>query len=104
MRPSRVDTSEPACTNRKMLSTNSSTSWLFTSRKYSAIVRADRATRRRTPGRLVHLAEHEGGLVDARRDSRHLDEEVGALTGALAHAGEHRHATVLLGDPAGSSR
>ena len=50
MRPSRVDTSEPACTNRKMLSTKSSTSWFCTSRKYSAIVRADSATRRRTPG------------------------------------------------------
>ena len=50
MRPSRVDTSEPACTKRKMLSTNSSTSWFCTSRKYSAIVSADSATRRRTPG------------------------------------------------------
>ena len=50
MRPSSVDTSEPACTKRKMLSTNSSTSWFWTSRKYSAIVSADRATRRRTPG------------------------------------------------------
>ena len=27
-------------------------------------------------------------------------KQVGALTGALAHAGEHRHATVVLGDPA----
>ena len=50
MRPSSVDTSEPACTKRKMLSTNSSTSWFWTSRKYSAMVSADRATRRRTPG------------------------------------------------------
>ena len=33
-----------------MLSTNSSTSWFCTSRKYSAIVSADRPTRRRTPG------------------------------------------------------
>jgi hypothetical protein len=50
MRPSSVDTSEPACTKRKMLSTKSSTSWFFTSRKYSATVSADSATRRRTPG------------------------------------------------------
>ena len=50
MRPSSVDTSDPACTNRKMLSTNSSTSWFCTSRKYSAIVSADSATRSRTPG------------------------------------------------------
>src|SRR6185437_9095112 len=50
MRPSRVETSEPACTKRKMLSTNSSTSWFCTSRKYSAMVNAARPTRRRTPG------------------------------------------------------
>ena len=50
MRPRRADTSEPACTNRKMLSTNSSTSWPPTSRKYSAMVRPVRATRRRAPG------------------------------------------------------
>ena len=50
MRPRRADTSEPACTNRKMLSTKSSTSWPPSSRKYSAIVRPDRATRRRAPG------------------------------------------------------
>src|SRR5437773_415578 len=49
MRPSSVDTSEPAWTKRKMLSTNSSTSWCFSSRKYSATVNALRATRRRTP-------------------------------------------------------
>ena len=62
------------------------------------MVSADRATRRRTPGRLVHLAEHQGGLLDDA-GLLHLDEQVGALTGALAHAGEHRHAAVLGGDP-----
>ena len=50
MRPSSVETSEPAWVNRKMLSTNSSTSRCFSSRKYSAIVSADSATRSRTPG------------------------------------------------------
>src|SRR4051795_5350585 len=50
MRPSRVETSDPAWVNRKMLSMNSSTSWCCSSRKYSAIVSADRATRRRVPG------------------------------------------------------
>ena len=50
MRPSSVDTSEPAWTKRKMLSTNSSTSMPRTSRKYSATVSAERAMRRRTPG------------------------------------------------------
>src|SRR4051794_5506151 len=50
MRPSSVDTSDPAWVNRKMLSMNSSTSWFWTSRKYSAIVSAERATRSRVPG------------------------------------------------------
>src|SRR3954447_2386560 len=50
MRPSSVETSEPAWVNRKMLSMNSSTSWFCTSRKYSAIVSLDRATRSRVPG------------------------------------------------------
>ena len=50
MRPSSADTSEPAWVNRKMLSMNSSTSWFSTSRKCSAMVRPDRATRRRAPG------------------------------------------------------
>ena len=52
--------------------------------------------------RLVHLAVDERGLVDDAR-LLHLEPEVGALTGALADAGEHRHTTVLGGDPAGSS-
>mmetsp|Transcript_39051 Transcript_39051/g.78084 ORF Transcript_39051/g.78084 Transcript_39051/m.78084 type:complete len:202 (-) Transcript_39051:297-902(-) len=50
MRPSRADTSAPAWVKRKMLSTKSSTSWPSTSRKYSATVRAVRATRARAPG------------------------------------------------------
>ena len=48
--------------------------------------------------RLVHLAEDERGLLDDA-GLLHLDREVGALTGALADAGEHRHATVVCGDP-----
>src|SRR3954449_383426 len=50
MRPSRVDTSDPAWVKRKMLSMNSNTSWFCTSRKYSAIVSAESATRSRVPG------------------------------------------------------
>src|ERR1035438_7548895 len=50
IRPSSVDTSEPAWVNRKMLSMNRSTSCSFTSRKYSAMVSADSPTRSRTPG------------------------------------------------------
>lgn len=47
--------------------------------------------------RLVHLAEHEGGLIE---DTRlfHLVDEVVALTGALADTGEHRDTTVVLRD------
>ena len=99
MRPRRVDTSEPACTKRKMLSTNSSTSWFFTSRKYSAMVRADRATRRRTPGGSS-IWPNTRAALSSTPALLHLEEEVGALTGALADAGEHRHATELRGDPA----
>ena len=50
MRPRSADTSEPACVKRKMLSTKSSTSWPSSSRKYSATVSADSATRARAPG------------------------------------------------------
>ena len=45
--------------------------------------------------RLVHLAEHQGGLLEHARLG-HLDHEVGALTGALADAGEHGHTAVVL--------
>ncbi len=47
--------------------------------------------------RLVHLAVDQGGLVDDAR-LLHLVPEVVALAGALADAGEHREAAVLLGD------
>src|SRR6478752_3510283 len=47
--------------------------------------------------RLVHLAEHEGGLSEDAR-LLHLDHEVVALTGALTDTGEHRHTTVVTGD------
>ena len=50
MRPSSADTSEPACMNRYMLSINSSTSEFSRSRRYSAIVSPDSATRIRLPG------------------------------------------------------
>ena len=50
MRPSSAETSLPACEKRKMLSMNSSVSAPVESRKYSAMVRADKATRRRAPG------------------------------------------------------
>ena len=48
-----VETSEPACVKRKILSMKSSVSEPSTSRKYSATVSAVRATRRRAPGGSV---------------------------------------------------
>ena len=50
-------------------------------------------------GRLVHLAEDEGRLGDDARLG-HLGDEVVALAAALADAGEHGVARVLLGDVA----
>ena len=47
--------------------------------------------------RLVHLPVDERDAVD-HAGLRHLEPEVVALAGALADAGEHRHAAVLLGD------
>ena len=47
--------------------------------------------------RLVHLAEDEGGLAEDA-GLLHLDDQVVALTGALADTGEHRHTTVVAGD------
>src|SRR3712207_9144003 len=48
-------------------------------------------------GRLVHLPVDQGGLVDDP-GLLHLEPEVVALAGALAHAGEHRQPAVLLRD------
>ena len=96
MRPRSADTSEPACTKRKMLSMKNRTSWP-SSRKYSAIVRPDSADAQARARRLVHLAVDERDAVD-HAGLLHLEPEVVALAGALADAGEHRHAAVLLGD------
>src|ERR1043165_5826114 len=94
MRPRRADTSEPACVKRKMLSTNRRTSWPCSSRKYSATVSADSATRARAPGGLVDDAR----LAVAEERLRHLDLEVGAFARALTDAGEAAHAAVRLRD------
>ena len=62
------------------------------------MVSAARADPQADAGRLVHLAVDEGGLVDDA-GLLHLEPHVGALAGALADAGEHRDAAVLLGHP-----
>ena len=109
MRPSSADTSEPAWVKRKMLSTKNSTSWPSSSRKYSAIVRPDSATRARAPGgsfiwpnTSATLRTFRGRVaVGVLGDDAGVEEfvvEIVALAGALADAGEHRHAAVALGD------
>ena len=98
MRPSSVDTSEPAWVNRKMLSMKSSTSCFCTSRKYSAMVSADSATRSRVPGGSSIWPKTSAVCVD-HAGLGHLQDEVVALTGALADAGEHRDAAEVLRRP-----
>ena len=96
MRPSSAETSEPACTKRKMLSMNSSTSWPC----LAEVLRHRQAGQRDAharAGRLVHLAEDEHRLVDDAR-LLHLEPEVVALARALADAAEGRQAAVLLGE------
>src|SRR3989344_1500355 len=48
--PSKVETSEPACENLKILSIKSKTFFFSSSLKYSAIVKADKATLALAPG------------------------------------------------------
>src|SRR5439155_8208046 len=48
-------------------------------------------------GRLVHLAEDEGGLLDDARFG-HLVDEVVAFAAPLAHPGEDGYPGMLLGD------
>ena len=82
---------------RKMLSMNSSTSWFFS---VAEVLRHGQAGQRHAhtgSRRLVHLAVDQRGLVDDA-GFLHLVVQVVALTGALAHAGEHGHAAVLLGN------
>ncbi len=50
MRPRSAETSEPAWVKRKMLSMKRSMSRPSSSRKYSAMVSAESATRARAPG------------------------------------------------------
>ena len=87
-----------------MLSTNSSVSVPVVSRNHSAIVRADRATRRRAPGgsfiwpntMAVCSMTRAAGVADF--GLLHFQPEVVAFAGPLADAGEYRVAAVLAGD------
>ena len=87
-----------------MLSTNSSVSAPVVSRNYSAIVRADRATRRRAPGgsfiwpntMQVCSMTLAAGVADL--GFLHFEPQVGPFAGPLADAGEHRVTAVGTGD------
>ena len=87
-----------------MLSMKSSTSWLFSSRKYSVIARPRERHAQPGAGRLVHLTVDERDLRRAEvllvddAGLRHLVIEIVAFARALADAGEHRDAAVQLGD------
>ena len=87
-----------------MLSMNNSTSAPVESRKYSAMVRADRATRSRAPGGSFIWPKTMHGLLDdaaagvADLGFLHFQPEVVALAGPLADAGEDREAAVGAGD------
>src|ERR1700676_3097827 len=95
MRPRSAETSAPACTKRKILSMNSSTSRCSSSRKYSATVRPVSPTRRREPGGSVICP-----YISAARDFSafgHFQPQIVAFARALSHAGKHGNAAVLHG-------
>ena len=75
----------------------SSTSWPSSSRKYSAIVRPDSATRMRAPGGSF-ICPKTSIVLSSTPGFLHLEPQVVALARALADAAERRQATVLLGE------
>ena len=76
---------------------NNNTSCFCTSRKYSAMVRGRQGDAKASARWLIHLTEHQSGLAE-HAGLVHLDDQVVALTGTLTDAGEHRDATVVLGN------
>src|SRR5947208_1389192 len=94
MRPRSADTSEPACVKRKMLSTKRRTSWPSASRKYSATVSAERATRARAPGGLAGIGEVVRGLDGAGFVDRPADHVENAAERAAADGHHDRAARV----------
>ena len=87
-----------------MLSMKSSTSWFFSSRKYSVHRQGGEGHAHAGARGLVHLAVDQRHLGLAQillvddAGFRHFMVKVIALAGALAHPGEHRVAAVRLGD------
>src|SRR5487761_1293097 len=94
MRPSRVETSEPACVKRNMLSMNSSVSPPSSSRKYSATVSPVNATRRRDQGglRFIKLFQvDDTGLLK-------LQPKIVALARTFSDSCKHGKSAVLGGN------
>ena len=87
-----------------MLSMKRSTSWFFSSRKYSAIAERGERDAQTGAGRLVHLAVDQRDLGLAKvllvddAGLAHFVVEIVAFTGALADAGEHGETAVAFGD------
>ena len=87
-----------------MLSMNSSVSAPVVSRKYSAIVRAERATRRRAPGgsfiwpNTMQVCSMTLRPVLPIFGFLHFEPQVGPFAGSLADAGKHRVTAVRAGD------
>ena len=80
-----------------MLSRKNSTSWPNSSRKYSETVTPVSPTRKRAPGRLVHLAEDHGRVLEDP-GLFHLKVKVVPLAGPLPNPGEDARTLVLKGD------
>src|ERR671929_179324 len=105
MRPRRAETSEPACTKRKMLSMKRSTSWPSSSRKYSAIVRPDSATRMRAPGgsfiwpkTSIVLSMTPDSVISSHRSLPSRDRAHAIVAEVLLHLADEHLPVVLDGD------
>ncbi len=87
-----------------MLSTKRSTSWFFSSRKYSVIGERGERDAQTRAGRFVHLAvnQRDLGLAEVLlvddAGFAHFVVKIVAFAGALTDAGEHGVTTVRLGD------
>ena len=76
-----------------MLSTNSSTSWFCSSRKYSLMVSPVSPMRARTPGDSF-IWPNTSTVLESTPESCISCQRSLPSAGALAHASEHRHALV----------
>merc|ERR1711868_290635 len=102
IRPSKADTSEPACVNLKMLSMKSSTSCPSCTEILGNSQTSESDTSSGAGG-LVHLTVDQGdlgGLVLQTDDAslNHLVVQIVTLTGSLSDSGKDGVTTMSLGD------